>query len=466
MPDEITTPETTTPADDIELTATEAAPEAEATPIEEMSLDELEAATRPGADEAEASTDETETEDEPSADETEGEDEGEGDEEGEEGNDEGEDAEGETIEGHPELPIEPTATHGNASGEIAHPEGAPAVSQPTYEVPNPDAERPEDAPVIPGNEPGLDEETAAAIEAPAPTSAPSLTEPAAEANEGEGSDPTDTDTGAEAPVSDEASSDEAKGAPVAAGPTVPALSPIQQIRADAPGAERPLSIEEQMSPGEAARLAPLSAAVVDESRPAHDAVPAEAQATMAAQRLSADADLRSPLQQLPASAPQAGTIEDPTGISYDLTSPKVASHMTQGYDAGTAFEKALDPEANPTDTLSPPTELPAKDSEGEDSSDAASDEADAGGSEASDEGGEAEGGIYGDVKAFYAPMMDYCGEGFDAVKQAAESANSAAGQLSQVPATLLDLDHRNVMFRMQEILAELVVLTDRIYHRN
>lgn len=221
-------------------------------------------------------------------------------------------------------------------------------------------------------------------------------------------------------------------------------------------------ITPQPSKAEAEAAKPLSAVVTGPNQPAMDAMPEAAQQHMAQWLTPPDTNgqVEPAHGQLPNSRTLPGTQDDATAIAGEIK-PVVANNAT----SETAPTKAA------------PYHMPlvegVKDeaSEGDDNGDESKAEGAEGVSEKSGaEGGdnslpESEDGVFGEAKVENGPLGELAGDGIDAVKCAAEYAHTAQGQLQQIPVMLLELEHKDLLFRMREVLAEVVVLADRLFHR-
>lgn len=231
-----------------------------------------------------------------------------------------------------------------------------------------------------------------------------------------------------------------------------------QLGDDAPMPE----ITPQPSKAEAEAAKPLSAVATGPNQPAMDAMPEAAQQHMAQWLTPPDTNgqVEPGHGQLPNSRTLPGTQDDATAIAGEIK-PVVANNAT----SETAPTKAA------------PYHMPlvegVKDeaSEGDDNGEESKAEGAEGVSEESGAEGddnsvsESEDGVFGEAKVENGPLSELAGDGIDALKSAAEYAHTAQGQLQQIPVMLLELEHKDLLFRMREVLAEVVTLADRLFHR-
>lgn len=260
--------------------------------------------------------------------------------------------------------------------------------------------------------------------------------------------------GTEAPV---------EGDPAEQAPEAEALdaSTLPSVRAAAQGQD--VAIEEQQSVEDAAAQRPLSAQVVPATQPAHDAMPPEAQAFMAATR-PVVGDNRDPGPgQLPTAKDMGGPQEDATGVSSTL--PTVATTPTVAHTPDAAIDPLAEDSANSDDAESE-DDLSETQDEGSDEATEGSDasEDDQGSEDAENDDTEDE-GLFGDCRTEVLPLYDLAGDGLDSIKQAAKSGQDAVAALSQVPFHLLEVEHRDHIYRLRSIIGELLTLTGMLFHR-
>lgn len=203
----------------------------------------------------------------------------------------------------------------------------------------------------------------------------------------------------------------------------------------APEAGPAEGIAEQPSADDAAAAKPLSAQATDEVTPAVDAMPEEAQQHMAQWLKSGDEAEPAQAGQLPTAADLPGTPEDATAVSVtDVTDPSKA--VAEGEDAGTQEDTQ----------------------DGEAGGEGVSTNADGGDADSADS-------IFGQAQVQHGPLVDVAGDGLEALKTAAEQAALAQNHLSQVPVTVLELEHRDLLADARHIIGEMLRLAARIFER-
>lgn len=238
---------------------------------------------------------------------------------------------------------------------------------------------------------------------------------------------------------------------------------LPSLMADQVGS--PVEIEDAPKIEDVVAQRPLTSQVVDETQGAHDAVPDEAQQFMASFR-SVAGDKRDPGPgQLPNNQAFAGTQEDATGVSQSI--PTLAHNPGAVIDPLTEDGTALKGDEDAEDTSSDEAD---EGSEPDDTQDEdASAESDDEGGESDDEGegddDSEDDDIFGEPRTEALPLFGLAGDGLSDLKSAAKAGQSAAAALQQVPLHLLEVEHRESIYRLRQIIGELMTLTGSLFQR-